>query len=245
MRGVAAVHPVHLQPGHAAHGRQHHRRRAARDRPGHHRRRAENPREREAAGRPRRRARRPAGTPAGHRARPRAGQEPGRGARATWFTLISPRGMLAPTGHVPAMKPFRVSGYFESGMYEFDQTFAYIHLARRPAAAAHGGCGDRDRGPRRRHLPGARGGRRDRGAAGPRLLRPGLDADEPQPVQGPQAGAARDVHHPDADRAGGGVQHRQLADHDGDGQDQGHRHPQGHGGHRPQHPQDLRASTAW
>jgi lipoprotein-releasing system permease protein len=42
--------------------------------------------------------------------------------------LISPRGMLAPTGHMPAMKPFRVSGYFESGMYEFDQTFAYIHL---------------------------------------------------------------------------------------------------------------------
>jgi lipoprotein-releasing system permease protein len=42
--------------------------------------------------------------------------------------LISPRGMLAPTGHVPAMKPFRVTGYFESGMYEFDQTFAYIHL---------------------------------------------------------------------------------------------------------------------
>jgi lipoprotein-releasing system permease protein len=43
--------------------------------------------------------------------------------------LISPRGMLAPTGHVPAMKPFRVSSYFESGMYEFDQTFAYIQLA--------------------------------------------------------------------------------------------------------------------
>jgi lipoprotein-releasing system permease protein len=42
--------------------------------------------------------------------------------------LISPRGMLAPTGHVPAMKPFRVTGYFESGMYEFDQTFAYINL---------------------------------------------------------------------------------------------------------------------
>ena len=42
--------------------------------------------------------------------------------------LISPRGMLAPTGHVPAMKAFRVTGYFESGMYEFDQTFAYINL---------------------------------------------------------------------------------------------------------------------
>jgi lipoprotein-releasing system permease protein len=43
--------------------------------------------------------------------------------------VISPRGMLAPTGHVPTMKPFRVSGYFESGMYEYDQTFAYISLA--------------------------------------------------------------------------------------------------------------------
>lgn len=43
--------------------------------------------------------------------------------------VISPRGMLAPTGHVPTMKAFRVTGYFESGMYEYDQTFAYIHLA--------------------------------------------------------------------------------------------------------------------
>jgi lipoprotein-releasing system permease protein len=43
--------------------------------------------------------------------------------------VISPRGMLAPTGHVPTMKPFRVTGYFESGMYEYDQTFAYIHIA--------------------------------------------------------------------------------------------------------------------
>jgi lipoprotein-releasing system permease protein len=43
--------------------------------------------------------------------------------------VISPRGMLAPTGHVPTMKPFRVTGYFESGMYEYDQTFAYINLA--------------------------------------------------------------------------------------------------------------------
>jgi lipoprotein-releasing system permease protein len=42
--------------------------------------------------------------------------------------LISPRGMLSPTGHIPAMKAFRVTGYFESGMYEFDQTFAYINL---------------------------------------------------------------------------------------------------------------------
>ena len=42
--------------------------------------------------------------------------------------LISPRMMLSPIGHVPAMKQFKVSGFFESGMYEFDQTFAYIHI---------------------------------------------------------------------------------------------------------------------
>ncbi len=42
--------------------------------------------------------------------------------------LISPRGMLSPIGHVPAMKPFQVTGYFESGMYDFDGSFAYIRL---------------------------------------------------------------------------------------------------------------------
>lgn len=42
--------------------------------------------------------------------------------------LISPRGMLSPIGHVPAMKQFQVSGYFESGMYDFDGSFAYIRM---------------------------------------------------------------------------------------------------------------------
>ena len=42
--------------------------------------------------------------------------------------LISPRGMLSPIGHLPAMKQFQVTGYFESGMYDFDGSFAYIHL---------------------------------------------------------------------------------------------------------------------
>ena len=42
--------------------------------------------------------------------------------------VISPRGMLSPIGHVPAMKQFNVTGFFESGMYEFDQSFAYINL---------------------------------------------------------------------------------------------------------------------
>jgi lipoprotein-releasing system permease protein len=42
--------------------------------------------------------------------------------------LISPRGMISPIGHVPSMKQFEVSGFFESGMYEYDQTFAYINI---------------------------------------------------------------------------------------------------------------------
>ncbi len=42
--------------------------------------------------------------------------------------LISAHGMLSPIGHLPAMKQFRVTGFFQSGMYEFDQTFAFIHI---------------------------------------------------------------------------------------------------------------------
>jgi lipoprotein-releasing system permease protein len=42
--------------------------------------------------------------------------------------LISPAGILSPIGHVPAMKRFRVSDIFESGMYEYDGSLAFIHL---------------------------------------------------------------------------------------------------------------------
>jgi lipoprotein-releasing system permease protein len=42
--------------------------------------------------------------------------------------LISLRGTLSPIGHLPAMKQFMVAGFFESGMYEYDQTFAYINI---------------------------------------------------------------------------------------------------------------------
>jgi lipoprotein-releasing system permease protein len=42
--------------------------------------------------------------------------------------LMSPRGMLSPIGHIPAMKQFKVTGFFQSGMYEYDQTFAFIHF---------------------------------------------------------------------------------------------------------------------
>ncbi|HSO17845.1 MAG TPA: lipoprotein-releasing ABC transporter permease subunit [Desulfosarcina sp.] len=44
--------------------------------------------------------------------------------------MISPRGMLSPAGHIPAMVKFRVADLFESGMYEFDGTLAYVSLVQ-------------------------------------------------------------------------------------------------------------------
>jgi len=44
------------------------------------------------------------------------------------IAMISPRSMLSPIGHMPAMKQFKIKGLFESGMYEFDNSLVYIHL---------------------------------------------------------------------------------------------------------------------
>jgi len=43
--------------------------------------------------------------------------------------LISFRGMVSPIGHVPAMTRFRVAGFFASGMYQFDEAYAFVRLA--------------------------------------------------------------------------------------------------------------------
>jgi lipoprotein-releasing system permease protein len=42
--------------------------------------------------------------------------------------VVNPRGMLSPIGHVPAMKRFTVAGFFESGMYEYDSSLAFMTL---------------------------------------------------------------------------------------------------------------------
>lgn len=42
--------------------------------------------------------------------------------------IISPRGMVSPIGHLPAMKRFKVVGVFESGIYDYDEALAYIHI---------------------------------------------------------------------------------------------------------------------
>lgn len=52
--------------------------------------------------------------------------------------LITSRGMISPIGHMPAMKRFRVEGYFESGMYEYDGTLAFVRLSEAQAALRMG-----------------------------------------------------------------------------------------------------------
>jgi lipoprotein-releasing system permease protein len=42
--------------------------------------------------------------------------------------VISPLGTMTPMGMMPRMRRFRVVGIFYSGMYEFDNTFAYISI---------------------------------------------------------------------------------------------------------------------
>jgi lipoprotein-releasing system permease protein len=44
------------------------------------------------------------------------------------IVLIAPQGTATPTGVVPRMRRFEVSGIFESGMYEFDRGLALVHM---------------------------------------------------------------------------------------------------------------------
>ena len=42
--------------------------------------------------------------------------------------MISPMSDVGPLGMVPKMKKFRVTGYFEAGMYEYDANLAFINI---------------------------------------------------------------------------------------------------------------------
>jgi lipoprotein-releasing system permease protein len=42
--------------------------------------------------------------------------------------VVSPLGNLTPLGMIPKMKRFRVAGVFNTGMYEYDSTLAYVGL---------------------------------------------------------------------------------------------------------------------
>jgi lipoprotein-releasing system permease protein len=56
-----------------------------------------------------------------------------------YLTIISPAGRLTPMGQTPKSKLFKVVGIIESGMFEYDNTLAYIDL---PVAQQFLGVGD-------------------------------------------------------------------------------------------------------
>jgi len=49
------------------------------------------------------------------------------------INVISPLGSITPLGMMPRMKPFRVTGIFNTGMFEYDSTLAYVSLAQAQA----------------------------------------------------------------------------------------------------------------
>jgi lipoprotein-releasing system permease protein len=55
------------------------------------------------------------------------------------INVISPLGTITPLGMMPRMKPFRVVGIFNTGMFEYDSTLAYVSLAQ---AQSFFGLGD-------------------------------------------------------------------------------------------------------
>jgi lipoprotein-releasing system permease protein len=44
--------------------------------------------------------------------------------------VISPMGNITPLGMMPRMKPFRITGIFNTGMFEYDSTLAYVSLSQ-------------------------------------------------------------------------------------------------------------------
>ncbi len=49
------------------------------------------------------------------------------------LSIISPLGEMTPLGRVPKMRPFKLVGIFESGMFEYDSTIAFISLSQAQA----------------------------------------------------------------------------------------------------------------
>lgn len=43
--------------------------------------------------------------------------------------VVSPKGTITPVGFVPLMKRFVVAGFFETGMYTYDGSMAFMHLS--------------------------------------------------------------------------------------------------------------------
>jgi len=46
------------------------------------------------------------------------------------LSVISPLGEITPLGRIPKMRPFKLVGIFESGMFEYDSTIAFVALSQ-------------------------------------------------------------------------------------------------------------------
>jgi lipoprotein-releasing system permease protein len=46
------------------------------------------------------------------------------------LNVVSPQGTMGPFGMVPKLRPYQVVGIFDSGMYDYDSSFAYISLTQ-------------------------------------------------------------------------------------------------------------------
>ncbi len=46
------------------------------------------------------------------------------------LNVVSPQGTMGPFGMVPKLRPYQVVGIFDSGMYDYDSSYAYISLTQ-------------------------------------------------------------------------------------------------------------------
>ena len=144
-------------------------------------------------------------------------------------TLVAPRGAVTPMGTTPRIKAYKVAAVFEIGMSEYDTAFVFMPLTEAQAYFNRNGdvtaievyTNDPDKVDR---VPAA--GERRRPAAD---LHGRLAPAQRDVLQRAAGRAQRHVPDPDADRAGGRVQHRLEPDHAGEGQGPRHRHPAHHG----------------
>ena len=145
------------------------------------------------------------------------------------ITLISPDGDVTPLGATPRVKGYPIVAIFEVGMSEFDASVIFMPFSEAQLYFNMDGRAqtievfvDRSRRCRR----AARAGRDGDAAPGVHF---GLARAQPDILLGAAGRAQRDVHDPDADRAGGGAEHHFGPDHAGEGQGARHRHPAHHG----------------
>ena len=145
-------------------------------------------------------------------------------------TLVSPRGAVTPMGTTPRIKVYKIAAVFEIGMSEYDAAFVFMPLTE--AQAYFNRNNDVTAIEVYTNNPDAVDAlqaARHRGRQAPDL-HGRLAAAERHVLQRAPGRAQRDVPDPDADRAGGGLQHRLEPDHAGQGQGPRHRHPAHHGG---------------